>query len=273
MSLSLFHRLPKQVLPVHRITKKRTGLGLDVEKEMATHSSILAWRIPGTEEPSGLPSMGLHRVGHDWSDLAAAAAGLDETLDHLWSLRRSSQQYFSTSHYCIECTLQIRDSNSSFCNVVSGSISLCHPQEKGFSVQFSYSVISDSLWPQRLQHARLPCPSPTPEACSNSCPLSQWCHPTISYSVVPFSSFLQSFPASGSFPVSQFFASGGQSIGVSAWASVLPIMHFWTNSLIHSINVDEALGTVPDTIKPQSKMVGKEGTKGYFPRWLPWWGG
>ena len=135
MSLSLFHRLPKQVLSVHRITKKRTGLGLDVEKEMATHSNVLAWRIPGTEEPSGLPSMGSHRVGHDWSDLAAAAAGLDETLDHLWSLRGSSQQYFSTSLYCIECTLQIRDTNSSFCNVVSISISLWHPQEKGFSVQ------------------------------------------------------------------------------------------------------------------------------------------
>ena len=67
-----------------------------------------------------------------------------------------------------------------------------------------------------LQHARPPCPSPIPGACSNSCPLSRWCHPTISYSVVPFSSCLQSFPASGSFPMSQFFASGGQSIGASA---------------------------------------------------------
>ena len=74
-----------------------------------------------------------------------------------------------------------------------------------------------------MQHARLPCLSPTPRACSNSCPLSQWCHPTISSSVVPFSSCLQSFPASGSFPMSQFFAWGGQSIGVSASASVLPV--------------------------------------------------
>ena len=74
-----------------------------------------------------------------------------------------------------------------------------------------------------LQHARLPCPSPTPRACSNSCLSSQWCHPTISSSVVPFSLCLQSFPASGSFPVSQFFASRGQSIGVSASASVLPM--------------------------------------------------
>ena len=96
---------------------------------MATHSSVLAWRIPGTAEPGGLPSMGSHRVGHNWSDLRAAAA----------------------------------------------------------------------------------------------CPLSQWCHPAISSSVVPFSSCLQSFPASGSFPMSQFFTSGGQSIGVSASASVLPM--------------------------------------------------
>ena len=88
--------------------------------------------------------------------------------------------------------------------------------EKWLSVQFSRSVTSDSLWPHGLQHARLPCPSPTPRACSNSCPLSWWHHSTISSSVIPFSSCLQSFPASGSFPVSQFFASGGQNIGVSA---------------------------------------------------------
>ena len=91
------------------------------------------------------------------------------------------------------------------------------------SVQFSCSVISDSLTPHGLQHARLPCPSPTPGACSNSCPLRWWCHPTISSSVVPFSSCLQSFPASGSFQMSQFFTSGGQSIGASASTSVLPV--------------------------------------------------
>ena len=76
--------------------------------------------------------------------------------------------------------------------------------------------MSDCLWPHGLQHSRLPCPSPTPGAYSNSCPLHQWCHPTISSSVVPFSSCLQSFPASGSFLMSQLFASGGQSIGASA---------------------------------------------------------
>ena len=88
------------------------------------------------------------------------------------------------------------------------------------SVAQSCQILCD---PHGLQHARLPCPSPTPGVCSNSCPSSQWCHPTISSSVIPFSSYLQSFPASGSFPLSQFFASGGQSIGVSASASVLPM--------------------------------------------------
>ena len=83
--------------------------------------------------------------------------------------------------------------------------------------------MSDSLWPHELQHARPPCPSPTPRAYPNSCPLSRWCHPTISSSVIPFSSCLQSFPISGSFPMSQLFASGGQSTGASASASVLPM--------------------------------------------------
>ena len=81
----------------------------------------------------------------------------------------------------------------------------------------------DSLQTYGLQHARPPCPSPTPRACSNSCSLSQWCYPTISSSVVPFSPHLQSFLASGSFPVSQFFASGGQNIGALASASILPM--------------------------------------------------
>ena len=91
------------------------------------------------------------------------------------------------------------------------------------SVQFSHSVMSESLRLHGLKHARPPCPSPTPGVYSNSCPLSQWCRPTISSSVVPFSSRLQSFPASGSFPMSQLFGSGGQSIGVSASVSVLPM--------------------------------------------------
>ena len=115
-------------------------------------------------EPGGLPSMGSHRIGHDWSDLAAAAA-----------------------------------------------------------VQFSCSVMSDSLWSHGLQDSRPTCPSPTPGVYLSSCLLSWWCHPAISSSVVPFSSCLQSFPASWSFQMSQLFASDGQSIGVSASTSVLPM--------------------------------------------------
>ena len=88
-------------------------------------------------------------------------------------------------------------------------------------LSFSCSVMSDSFWPRGLQHARPPCPSPSPGACSDSCPLSQWCHPTISSSTIPFSSCPQSFPASGSFPMSRLFTSGGQSIGTSA--SELPM--------------------------------------------------
>ena len=101
------------------------------------------------------------------------------------------------------------------------SIGLVSLKKQCFSsVQFSCSVVSDSLWPHESQHARPPGPSPTPGVHPNSCPSSQWCHPTISSSVVPFSC-LQSFPTSGSFQMSQFLASGGQSIGVSA--SVLPM--------------------------------------------------
>ena len=106
----------------------------------------------------------------------------------------------------------------SFWNHSIISIKLSH-----CSVQFSCSIVSDSLWPHGLQHARPPCPSPTPIDYPNSCPLSRWCHPTISSSVIPFSSCPQSFPASESFQMSQLFSSGGQNIGVSASVSVLPM--------------------------------------------------
>ena len=99
----------------------------------------------------------------------------------------------------------------------------CLSPQNPLSVRFSRSVISDSLPPHALKHAKLPCPSPIPDVCSNSCPLSRWCHPTRSSSVIPFSFHLQSFPTSGSFPVIQFITSGGQSTGVSVSASVLPI--------------------------------------------------
>ena len=105
------------------------------------------------------------------------------------------------------------------------------------ATQFSHSAVPDILQPNGLQHTRLPCPSPTPRACSNSCPLSQSCHPTISSSVVPFSSHLQSFPASGSLLTSQLFASGGQITGDSVSTSVLPKNirpHFLQDGLVAS---------------------------------------
>ena len=146
-----------------------------LEKGMATHFGIRAWRIPWTEERGELSSIRSQRVRHDW-------------------------------------------------------------MTNTFSVQFSCSVMSSSLRLLGLQHTRLPCPSPTLGACSNWCPSSRWCHPTISSSVVPFSSCLQSFPASGSFQMSQFFESRGQSIGVSASASVFPmnIQDWFTLGLTHS---------------------------------------
>ena len=104
--------------------------------------------------------------------------------------------------------------------------------------QFSHSVMSDSLRPHGLQHARLPCPSPTPGAYSSSCPLSQWCHPTISSSVIPFSSRLQSFPASGSFPMSQFFVSAGQYVGVLMFSKVnLKFCSFWKELNIYCLKI------------------------------------
>ena len=108
-------------------------------------------------------------------------------------------------------------------SVLSPSRYQWHLPQNSVQFQFSPSVVSDSLWPHGLQHARLSCPSPTPGVYSNSCPLSRWCHPIISSSVVPSSSCLQSFPIPRSFPMCQFFTSGGQSIGVSASASVLPM--------------------------------------------------
>ena len=110
-----------------------------------------------------------------------------------------------------------------YCQVhVSITFSKCFKLHIG-SVQFSCSVVSDSLWPHGPQDARPPCLSQTPGVYPNSCPLSQWCHPTISSSAIPFSSCPQSFPASGSFQMSQLFESGGQNIGVSASTWVLPM--------------------------------------------------
>ena len=154
--------------------------------------------------------------------------------------------------------------------------------------------MSDSLLPQGLQHSRPPCPSPTPGVYSNSCPLSQWCHPTISSSLIPFSSHLQSFPASGSFQMSQLFASGGQSIGVSPSTSVLPmniqdwsplewtgwislqskgLSRVFSNTTVQSINSSAlsflhspTLTSIHDHIRVES---GSAGTKGKKPTHRP----
>ena len=117
----------------------------------------------------------------------------------------------------------IREINSNWHNKNKYKRDKITNKGKNYSVQFSLSVMSDSLRPHGLQHPRPPCPSPTPGVYSNSCPLSRCCHPIISSSVVPFSFCLQSFPASGFFPMSHFFPSGGQSTGVSASTSVLPV--------------------------------------------------
>ena len=105
------------------------------------------------------------------------------------------------------------------------------------SVQFSHSVVPNTLRPHGLQHSRLPCPLPTPGAWSNSCPLNQWCHPTNTSSVIAFSSHLQSFPASGSFPVSQLFASGGQSFGASASVHPMNVQQWFSLGLTGLISL------------------------------------
>ena len=122
----------------------------------------------------------------------------------------------STRRHLISDSLSL-----SLCDISSHWVTMLRPISLFHSVQFSCSVVSNSLWPHEPQHARAPCPSPIPGVYTNSCPLSQWCHPTISSSVVPFSSCPQSFQASRSFQMSQLFTWGGQSIG--ALASVLSI--------------------------------------------------
>ena len=145
---------------------------------MATYSSVLAWRILGMAGPGGLSSMGSHRVGHDWSDLAAAAASMfRKDLRHLWlALSLCVNRKWRLTHSCKLLLFRAKSPQFS-------------------SVQFNRSVVSDSLQPHESQHARPPCPSPSPGVHSNSCPSSRWCHPTISSSVVPFSSCPQIPPS------------------------------------------------------------------------------
>ena len=139
---------------------------------------------------------------------------------------------FLITQFVCPLSLQIPQNNYSYKCILYANINLSSIKftqvikltlHANSSVQFSQSVMFDSLWPHGLQHARPPCPSPTPRVYSNSCPLTQWCLSTISFSIAPFSPCLQSFPASGSFQMSQVFTSGCESIGVSASASALPM--------------------------------------------------
>ena len=130
----------------------------------------------------------------------------------------SIESVMLSNHLILCCLFLLLPSIFPSIRAISNELALCIS-----SVQFSCSVVSDFLRPHELQHTRPPCPSPTPRVHTNPCPSSQWCYPTISSSVIPFSSCPQSFPASGSFQMSQLFASGADSIGVSASASVLPM--------------------------------------------------
>ena len=222
---------------------------------MATYSSILPWRIPWTEEPGGLESIGWQKVRHDWLHTHKGETDFLYTpYPHTWiasPLLPKLYTFFfndesTSTHYYLESIVYIRV--HSWCSIFYGferfykdiktqkilncstwiqsqkqQNDLClqskpfniivlkvyvpmsnteEAEVEWFSVQFSHSVVSDSLGPHESQHTRLPCPSPTPGVHPNSCPSSWWCHPAISSSVVPFSFCSQSLPASGSFPMS-----------------------------------------------------------------------
>ena len=156
-------------------------------------------------EPPKIKSLTVYIV---FPSICHEVMGLDAVILFFWML--SFKPNFSLSSFTFIKML------------FSSLLSAIRVVSSAYLVQFSCSVVSDSLQPHELQHTRPPCPSPTPRVHSNSCPSSQWCHPAISSSVVPFSSCPQSLPASESFPMSQLFVWGGQSTGVSALASVLP---------------------------------------------------
>ena len=151
---------------------------------MATHSSTLAWKIPWMEEPGGLQSMGSLGVRHDWETslslfLSCIGEGNGNPLQcSCLENPRDGGAWWAAVYGVTQSWTWLSSSSS--------RLDLCFHS----CFQFSCSVVSDSLWPHGLQHARPPCPSPTPEVYSNSCPLSWWCHPTISSSVIPFSSCL-----------------------------------------------------------------------------------
>ena len=180
---------------------------------MAPHSSTLAWKIPWTEEPGRLQSMGLLRVGHDW----------------VTSLSLSCIGEGNGNPIQCSCLEKPRDGGAWWAAVYGVSqnrtrLKWCQQQQQQFSsVEFSHSVVSDSLRPLESQHARPPCPSPTPGVHSNSCPSSQWCHPAISSSVVPFSSCPQIPPSIRVFSSESTLHMRWPNIGVSASTSVLPM--------------------------------------------------
>ena len=227
-----------------------------VEEGMATHFSILAWRIPWTEEPGGLWSIGSQRVGHDWSDLARICTHMNEKMGLKRGLttcpHSSSVDRLDSNGSCLTTRCPAVDLSSGHPDFMEFKISILK-----FSL-FSCSVVSDSLRPHESQHARPPCPSPTPGVHSNSRLLSRWCHPAISSSVVPFSSCHQSLPASGSFPMSQLFTWGGQSTGVSASAFlVLPnFFMMLSQSVCYSSECKKIpLGTTPSMFKKKKKRL------------------
>ena len=190
----------------HFLPSASGGVGREVQGSACPHhfSGKDCWLFATSQKPHSVPShlSGGPVLGGLRLEDGKGQGGAWMSLDRVKKAERELQRV------CSHSIAQIR-------NPVLGP--------RGQLVQFSCSVVSDSLQHHGLQHARPPCPSPTPEVYSNSCPSCQSCHTTISSSVIPFSSHLQSFPGSGSFPMSQFFASGGQSIGISASASALPM--------------------------------------------------
>ena len=187
---------------------------------------FLPGKVPKTKEPGRLQFIGLWRVGHDWSHhFMANRRGKSGNSDRFnsFGLQKWLRMVTVVMKLKDSCSLEgelcqtwehIKKQRHHFANKDPFRSKLWFFQFS--SVQFSRSVVSSSLGPHELQHARCPYPSPTLRVHPNPCPLSQWCHPTISSSVVPFSSCPQSFPESESFQMSQLFTSGGQSIGVSA---------------------------------------------------------
>ena len=211
-----------------------------LQKGVLTHSSILAWKIPWMEEPGRLQSMGSQRVGHDWvTSLSHGTSGKEHACQcrrhkrcgfHLLSQEDPLEECMAVFLPGESCGQRSLASYSQWGQKESDTTEAtwhtwCMLFLLDLTVVQSFSCVPlfFFLRPHGPQHVRLPCPSPSPGVCSNLCPLSQWCHPTISSSVTLFSSCLQSFPASGSFPMSQLFPSGRRSIGASASASVLPM--------------------------------------------------